>query len=99
MGLNWLANNILEHNAHHVDPRVPFYNLPETQARLEACYPEEIQVERLTPGYVLWIFRTCRLYDYERRQWLDYDGTPTSEGGREGRGLGPDGADNPPRRR
>jgi omega-6 fatty acid desaturase (delta-12 desaturase) len=79
LGLNWLANNILEHNAHHVDPRVPFYNLPETQARLEACYPEEIQVERLTLGYVLWIFRTCRLYDYERRQWLDYDGTPTSE--------------------
>ena len=36
MGLNWAANNILEHNAHHVDPRVPLYNLPDAQARLEA---------------------------------------------------------------
>ncbi len=78
VGLNALANNILEHTAHHVDPRVPLYNLPEAQDRLEAVYPEEIIVERLTPLYVLRILRTCRLYDYERRQWLDYDGTPTS---------------------
>jgi acyl-lipid omega-6 desaturase (Delta-12 desaturase) len=77
-GLSRLTNNILEHTAHHVDPRVPLYNLPEVQSRLEATYPEEIAVERLTPGYVLRILRTCRLYDYERRQWLDYDGTPSS---------------------
>lgn len=77
-GLNWLTNNILEHTAHHVDPRVPLYNLPKAQSRLEAVFPEEIVVERLTPLYVLRILRTCRLYDYELRQWLDYDGTPTS---------------------
>ena len=52
-GLSRLTNNILEHTAHHVDPRVPLYNLPEVQGQLEATYPEEITVERLTPGYVL----------------------------------------------
>lgn len=78
LGLNWLTNNILEHTAHHVDPRIPLYNLPEAQDRLEAAYPEEITVELLTPWYVLRILRICRLYDYDRRQWLDYDGTPTS---------------------
>jgi acyl-lipid omega-6 desaturase (Delta-12 desaturase) len=77
-GLSRLTNNILEHTAHHVDPRVPLYNLPEVQGQLEAAYPEDIAVERLTLGYVLRILRTCRLYDYERRQWLDYDGTPSS---------------------
>ena len=53
VGLNRLTNNILEHTAHHVDPRVPLYNLPEVQGQLEATYSEEIIVERLTPGYVL----------------------------------------------
>jgi acyl-lipid omega-6 desaturase (Delta-12 desaturase) len=78
LGLNRLAYNILEHTAHHVDPRVPLYHLPGAQARLEEVYPEDVVVERLTPAYVLRILRTCRLYDYRRRQWLDYDGTPTS---------------------
>ncbi len=82
-GLTWMTNNILEHTAHHVDPRVPLYHLPEAQTHLEAAYPEEIVVERLTPSYVLGILRTCRLYDYARRQWLDYDGTPTSPAMRE----------------
>jgi omega-6 fatty acid desaturase (delta-12 desaturase) len=78
-GLHWLAYNILEHNAHHVDPRVPLYNLPEAQERLQAAYPDDIHVEHLTLGYVLWLFRTCRLYDYDHKRWIDYDGTPTSE--------------------
>jgi acyl-lipid omega-6 desaturase (Delta-12 desaturase) len=78
LGLNRLMHNLLEHTAHHVDPRVPLFHLPAAQARLEAAYPGDVPVERLTPGYVLRILRTCRLYDYDRRQWLDYDGTPTS---------------------
>ena len=77
-GLNCLVHGILDHTAHHVDPRVPLYNLPEAQAALEAAYPEDVPVERLTPLYVLRLLRTCRLYDYDRRQWLDYDGTPTT---------------------
>jgi omega-6 fatty acid desaturase (delta-12 desaturase) len=76
--LNPLMHNILEHTAHHLDPRIPLYHLPGAQAALEAAYPEQVPVERFTPGYVLRLLRTCRLYDFERRQWLDYDGTPTS---------------------
>jgi len=79
LGLHWLTNNILEHNAHHVDPRVPLHNLPEAQERLQDAYPDDVHVEHLTLWYVLWLFRTCRLYDYEQRRWIDYDGTPTSE--------------------
>ena len=78
LGLSRLTHNILEHTAHHVDPRVPLYHLRDAQARLEAAYPADVPVERLTPGYVLRLLRTCRLYDYDRRQWLDYDGTPTA---------------------
>lgn len=81
-GLGRLMHNILEHTAHHVDPRVPLYELPAAQAALEAAYPADVPVESLTPGYVLRLLRTCRLYDYDHRQWLDYDGTPTSPVGK-----------------
>jgi omega-6 fatty acid desaturase (delta-12 desaturase) len=76
--LNRLTHNILDHTAHHVDPRVPLYNLREAQTALEAAYPDDVPVERFTPRYVLRLLRTCRLYDYGRQQWLDYDGTPTA---------------------
>jgi omega-6 fatty acid desaturase (delta-12 desaturase) len=78
-GVGSLVHNILRHTAHHSDPRVPLYNLPAAQASLEAAFQGDVPVERLTPGYVLRVLRTCRLYDSSRRQWLDYDGTPTSE--------------------
>ncbi len=77
-GLDRLVHNIFEHSAHHVDPGVPLYHLSEMQARLETANPGDVPVERLSPSYVLRILRTCRLYDYQRRQWLDYDGTPTT---------------------
>ena len=73
-----LIGGLFEHTAHHVGPRVPLYHLPDAQDRLEAAYTADVPVERLTPGYVLGLMRTCRLYDYECRQWLDYDGTPTT---------------------
>jgi omega-6 fatty acid desaturase (delta-12 desaturase) len=76
-GLGRLLHNILDHTAHHVDPRIPLYHLPEAQAALESTYPQDVPVERLTVRYVLRLLRTCRLYDYQKRQWLDYDGTPT----------------------
>ena len=87
-GLNRVMHNILEHTAHHADPRVPLYHLPDAQATLERAYPADVAVERLTPAYLLRVLRTCSLYDYDRQQWLAYDGTPTSParrpGGRDG---------------
>ncbi len=76
--LNRLWHNILVHAAHHVDPRVPLYHLREAQGRLEQAYPDDVIVERFTPGFLMRLFRVCRLYDFDARQWLDYDGTPTA---------------------
>jgi omega-6 fatty acid desaturase (delta-12 desaturase) len=72
-------HNILDHTAHHVDPKIPLYNLPDAQKRLEAAYPEEIKIVPWTFGGYFKTLRTCRLYDYQKHQWLDWDGTPTSE--------------------
>lgn len=78
-GLNRLMHNFFDHTAHHVDPRIPVYRLPAAQVELEAALPGETCVERFTPSYVLRLTRVCRLYDFERHCWLDYDGTPSTD--------------------
>jgi omega-6 fatty acid desaturase (delta-12 desaturase) len=72
-------HNILDHTAHHVDPKIPLYNLPDAQRRLEDAYPEQIKVVPFTLGGFRRTLKTCRLYDYDTHQWLDYDGVPLSE--------------------
>ena len=79
LGIHKLFHNILEHAAHHVDPRIPLYHLPDSQRALQAAYPAAVPEEMLLIRYVWRIFRTCQLYDYEKQQWLDYQGKPTSE--------------------
>jgi omega-6 fatty acid desaturase (delta-12 desaturase) len=72
-------HHIMEHTAHHVDMGVPLYRLKQAQAILEARLPGHIVVQ---PFSWYWYFDTahrCKLYDFERRQWTDFSGNPTSE--------------------
>jgi omega-6 fatty acid desaturase (delta-12 desaturase) len=71
--LHMLSNNIMEHNAHHLDPSVPFYHLATMQE----------QVRRLTDGIVffklgIWsylgVVKQCKLFDFERGCWVQFDG-------------------------
>ncbi len=75
--LNFLLHRIMEHTAHHLDVTVPLYNLSAAQNAIERV-SEEIVVERWTPRSFLAHIRACKLYDYSRRQWLDFHGNPTS---------------------
>lgn len=77
-GLNKVFHNFFDHTAHHVDPRIPLYHLPGAQAELAERFPDDVVVERFSLSYMAWVLRHCRLYDFERHCWLDYDGTPTS---------------------
>ena len=75
-----LLHNIMEHTAHHVDTRVPLYNLADAQRAVEAAYGEEnVIVERFTLAGVGRTFRTCQLYDYGAHCWLSFDGERTTE--------------------
>jgi omega-6 fatty acid desaturase (delta-12 desaturase) len=75
--LNFLLHRIMEHTAHHLDVTVPLYHLSAAQAALEReC--AEIIVELWTPRSFVRHIRACKLYDYSLRQWLDFDGNPTS---------------------
>lgn len=75
--LNRLLHHIMEHTAHHLDVTVPCYNLATAQTELERQCPDLV-IERWTPKGFLQHLRICKLYDYTRRQWLDFAGNPTS---------------------
>ena len=75
--LNFMLHRIMEHTAHHLDVTVPLYHLAAAQADLER-HCEDLVVERWTPRSFIDQIRSCKLYDYTRRQWLDFDGNPTS---------------------
>ena len=70
----------MDHAAHHIDPRIPLYELPESQQMLEEQAPDHTIVQRLTWRKYLRICRECKLYDYRGRQWLDFEGSPTTRG-------------------
>jgi omega-6 fatty acid desaturase (delta-12 desaturase) len=73
------ASNIMAHLAHHVDPRIPLVRLRAAQERLEELLPGQVIVQAWNLRELLRILRVCRLYDYEARRWIDYEGRPTTE--------------------
>ena len=73
-----ISNNIMEHPAHHVNTKVPLYNLPQAQTRLNELLGDDAVVQRFTPASFLDTMRRCKLYDYERRCWLDFEGRATA---------------------
>ncbi len=76
-----LLNNIMDHAAHHIDPAIPLYHLPESQRLLEQSCEEHAAVIRWSPWQYLELCRVCKLYDFERHCWTDFEGNATSETG------------------
>ena len=73
-----VLHHIMEHTAHHADPRIPLYHLERAQKALEDAYGHSIVVVPFTLGGFFNTLRTCRLFDYENHRWLDWDGRPTT---------------------
>jgi omega-6 fatty acid desaturase (delta-12 desaturase) len=73
-----LLHNIMEHTAHHVDTQVPLYRLRAAQSLLEDACASEVPVQRFSWSYFRRCVAACKLYDYARHEWLDFDGTVTA---------------------
>lgn len=71
------GHNIMHHVAHHVDPRIPLYHLVDAQKRLAEVMADRLHTIPFTVGGFLNTLKTCKLYDYERHRWLDFDGNVT----------------------
>jgi omega-6 fatty acid desaturase (delta-12 desaturase) len=72
-----LMHNVYEHAAHHANVRIPFHRLADAQAELNALVGEQAVVQPFSFKWLHETLRDCRLYDYEKHQWLDFDGKPT----------------------
>ena len=80
-GFYWgaLMHHIMEHTAHHVDMSVPLYNLQAAQNRLETLLPERIIVQPFSWKWYFDTAKTCKLYDFTEKAWLDFDGKKTAD--------------------
>ncbi|HUO80198.1 MAG TPA: fatty acid desaturase [Steroidobacteraceae bacterium] len=68
---NWLLHNIMEHAAHHLDPRIPLYRLKAAQGALARLVPDIPVVELSLRTYWRSV-RQCKLFDFERRRWVGF---------------------------
>ncbi|MFZ5659821.1 MAG: fatty acid desaturase [Pseudomonadota bacterium] len=67
-----LIHNIMVHTPHHVDPRIPFYNLKRAYADLKREYGSYIHEYRFRWSTVRHIFKSCQLYDFENKVWYSF---------------------------
>lgn len=77
-GLGRFFHQIMEHTAHHANPKIPLYHLNECQDSLERAFPEDITIEVWTLGNFLRTLARCKLYDYHNHRWTNFAGKPTS---------------------
>jgi len=64
-----LTHNILVHTPHHVDTRIPFYNLRRAYADLAPTYGHIVVEYRFRWSTVRSIFKQCKLFDFETKTW------------------------------
>jgi omega-6 fatty acid desaturase (delta-12 desaturase) len=73
----WLFHFIHVHTVHHVDPRIPAYNLTLAQKELLQESPERVTTIPFTLHRYFDTMKRCKLYDFGRQRWCDYEGVPT----------------------
>jgi acyl-lipid omega-6 desaturase (Delta-12 desaturase) len=73
-----LPSKVMNHVVHHLDTRVPVRKLRSAQDAFNRRYPHEVVNEVWSPTLQAKILTRCKLYDYSRNQWLDFDGNATS---------------------
>ena len=77
-GLDRLLHNIMEHNAHHVNPRIPMFGLRAAQGVLKERFADEVHSYKLTWRIYMDNVRRCKLYDFSEHAWLDWRGRVTA---------------------
>jgi omega-6 fatty acid desaturase (delta-12 desaturase) len=73
----WYAHETYSHPVHHLLPAIPFFNAYEAQKELNWLLGPAAVVRKATLAWLLDTTRRCQLYDWEKKQWLGFDGKPT----------------------
>jgi len=72
--LNIFLHDIMIHVPHHVDARIPFYNLDKAAKFIHAQYPGVVRDVPLRIRDYMKATRMCKLYDFKTETWMDYKG-------------------------
>jgi omega-6 fatty acid desaturase (delta-12 desaturase) len=72
-----LYTDVMAHPAHHANAGTPVYALPAEQAALKARVGGDSKEYTLSLGEYRRILAACKLFDYDRMCWTDFDGVPT----------------------
>jgi omega-6 fatty acid desaturase (delta-12 desaturase) len=72
-GHNLLFHWIMIHIPHHVDMRIPMYNLELAANAIRDAFPDTIHDERLRFRDYVRNTRQCKLYDFDGGRWLTYE--------------------------
>jgi len=71
-GLNFFFHWIMVHVPHHVDMRIPMYNLELATEAMKEAFPGTIHDEPLRFMDFVRNTRVCRLYDFDEGRWYTY---------------------------
>ncbi|MEJ5255610.1 MAG: fatty acid desaturase [Acidimicrobiales bacterium] len=72
-GANFFFHWIMVHVPHHVDMRIPMYNLELAAEAIKAAYPDTVHDEPLRFRDFMRNTRRCKLYDFDAGRWLTYE--------------------------
>jgi len=70
----FISNEIMEHTAHHLHPKIPLYNLRAAQQAVAEQLGDRLVRVAPSPSAILRVLRVCKLYDYKRHCWCDFSG-------------------------
>jgi omega-6 fatty acid desaturase (delta-12 desaturase) len=73
-----VVHNVFSHSVHHAHPGVPCYLVPQAQKRLNELIGARAVSEPLSFRRAVETMKACKLYDFEKHQWIDFDGRPTT---------------------
>jgi acyl-lipid omega-6 desaturase (Delta-12 desaturase) len=76
--MGWFYHDTFSHPVHHLHPKIPCYRVFEAQTRLDQLLGPAAIVSSFRLSWLLDTTRRCKLYDWDKQQWLDFAGTPTS---------------------
>lgn len=71
-GLDFFFHWIMVHIPHHVDMRIPMYNLDVAADAIKSAYPDTVHDEPLRFRDFMANTKQCKLYDFDAHEWLTY---------------------------
>jgi omega-6 fatty acid desaturase (delta-12 desaturase) len=69
---NFFLHWIMVHTPHHVDMRIPMYNLDKAASAIEREFPGTVVDRPLRFRDFIANSRRCKLYDFDAQRWLSY---------------------------